>query len=100
MKHFAYVSEIFDANAFAFLVVIIDVHGGLPPFTEYLSATHEVISAFDFAVFNEPVNDFRCGHGFFEIEFEIAYHDVGVPFVLFACHFRCYLRCLFGQSPY
>ena len=79
MEHFAYVSKVLDANAFAFLVFVIDVHWILPPFTEYLSTTHEVISADNFAMIEKPINCFRCAHGLAQIEFVIEYHDVGAP---------------------
>jgi hypothetical protein len=62
MEHITYVSEILDANTFSFLVVVIDVHWVLPPFTKHLSAPFEVIGADDFAMIEKPIDCFRCAH--------------------------------------
>jgi hypothetical protein len=80
MEHIKEIAEVLDVNSFAFLVVVDVKHdASLFAFTKYFSIAHKVIGAYDFAVLDEPVDDFRCGHGFAKIELEVAYHNVGTP---------------------
>jgi hypothetical protein len=80
MEHIKEIAEVLDVNSFAFLVVIDVKHDvSLFAFTENFCVTHEVIGADDLAVLDEPVYDFRCGHGFAKIELEVAYHNVSIP---------------------
>jgi hypothetical protein len=80
MEHVADAGEVLDASLFAFLVVV-DIHK-LPPLlalAKHFSVTHEVACANDFAVICEPLDYFRCGHGFAKVDFVVEYHDVGTP---------------------
>lgn len=99
VEHVAYVAEVLDASLFAFFVVV-DIHK-LPPLlalAKHFSVTHEVACANDFAVICEPLDDFRCGHGFAKVDFVVEYHDVGTPKFWFM-HCNHSIVSVSGQSP-
>ena len=99
MKHVIEIAEVLDVNSFAFLVVVDVKHdSSLFAFAKYFCVAHEVIGADDFAVLNEPIDDFRCGHGFAKIEFVVEYHDVGVPKLLFI-HLNHSIVSVSGAKP-
>lgn len=84
IEHVADVAKIFDANAFT-LLGVVDIHKLSPllTFTEYLIATHEIISSAHFTILFEPLDRFHCGHGFAKVDFVVEHHDVGAPELLF-----------------
>ena len=49
---------------------------------EYFTIVLEVACVLDFAVIFEPLDDFACGHVLAKIDFDFAYYDVGIPFLL------------------